>query len=399
MQVINRKLLPVLIKFSRQFPIIWIAGPRQSGKTTLAKMAFPEYRYVSLEDLDNRSFALNDPRGFLRQYPGKVIIDEVQKCPELLSYLQTHVDSVGEMGQFILAGSQQFTLAKGISQSLAGRVALITLLPLSLPELFEFDAPELDSVEFKTAESVRAAVIEDVLIKGMYPAIYSRTADFTMWYSSYYATYLERDIRELTAVHNLDLFDKFVRLCAARSGSLINYAEIANVSGIAMPTVKAWISLLRTSGIIELLQPYSGNLSKRLIKSPKLYFIDTGLLCYLLRITSVLQLVNHPLKGNIFETFMVSEFYKSFLFRGEIPPLYFWRDSKGVEVDIVIERAGKLFPVEIKSAETIAEKMTSSMRAWMMDTSNAEFRGMLLYGGDENRNTSPISARSWRVGV
>jgi len=344
-----------------------------------------------------RSFAQSDPRGFLRQYSGKVILDEVQRCPDLLSYLQTHLDQLGKMGQFILTGSHQFQLAQGISQSLAGRVAVVTLLPLSLSELYDLPRSPLDNPSASDGGIVpKSQSIEKVLYRGMYPAIHSRSANPTAWLSSYYATYVERDVRQITSVHSIKQFDTFVRLAAARSAQITNLTDISNGCGVSVPTVRAWLSILELSGLVKLIPPYFVNHSKRLVKSPKLYFLDSGLLCYLLRVTNEQQLSFHPLKGQIFETFIVSELMKAYANGGEEPPLYFWRDNKDREIDILVDHGSYQWPVEIKFAETFDDSFAKTMGWWLGLPGNAAKNGTVIYGGDKDQSRGNIRVRSWR---
>ncbi|MFC1584182.1 ATP-binding protein [Fibrobacterota bacterium] len=396
----KRLLQTHLLKLSKRFPAVWITGPRQSGKTTLSKTTFKDFIYLSFEDLDNRNYAQNDPRGFLRQFPGTLILDEVQKCPDILPYLQTHMDKVGKNGQFILTGSHQFQLSRSISQSLAGRVAVVTLLPFSLSELFNLPQQAVHKAAEKGSKGIPIRhTIEKTLFKGMYPAVHDRGASPTDWYASYYATYIERDIKEMASIQSLRVFDTFVRLCAARSGCLMNYSEISNESGVSVPTIKAWVSMLEASGIITLIPPYFKNYSKRLIKAPKLYFLDSGLLCYLLRIKDFRQLITHPLKGAVFETLIVSEIIKSFQHNKTEPPLYYWRDHKGREIDLLIDLGPSQWPVEIKSAETVNSSFFKTINWWLALPENPAEYGTIIYGGKEDQDRKPINIRSWRTVV
>lgn len=391
----TRHLARYLTSVAKTFPAVWLMGPRQSGKTTLARTLFPDYHYISFEDLDLRDFAAKDPRGFIRQYPSRVILDEAQRCPDLLSYLQTHLDKEGLNGQFILTGSQQFVLARSIKQSLAGRVAILHLFPFSLSELWECDPVGIDKngrppVQLKST-------LETVIFQGLYPAVHDRNVPPTTWYSSYFATYVERDVQEMMGVKDLALFSTFVRLCAARSGTLLNQSELASAVGLSHSTVHAWLGLLERSGLIFLLQPHHANFSKRLVKTPKLYFMDTGLLCYLLRIQSADQIPTHPLKGALFETWVVSEIAKHFWHRGEEPPLYFWRDHKGQEIDLLVDFGSRLWPVEIKSAETIHSDFVKTIRWWEALEGNRNQGGTVIFGGREPQLREGFCYRPWAV--
>lgn len=370
-------------------------GPRQSGKTTLVRALFPNYRYLSLEDLDLREFATQDPRGFLRQYPSQTILDEAQRCPDLLSYLQTHMDQQGTPGQYILTGSQQFILARSIKQSLAGRVGILHLFPFSLSELWEC-LPVGPDKNGKPPLRMKSP-LETVLFQGLYPAVHDRNVTPTAWYSSYFATYVERDVQEMLGIKDLALFNTFVHLCAARSGTLVNQSEMASTVGLSHGTVRAWLGLLERSGLIFLLQPDHTNFSKRLVKTPKLYFMDTGLLCYLLRIRSADQIPTHPLKGAIFETWVVSEIAKFFWHRGEEPPLSFWRDHKGQEIDLLVDYGDRLWPVEIKSSETIHGDFVKSIRWWGNLNGNRNKGGAVIYGGRDPQIREGYSFRPWAV--
>ncbi|MBN1130685.1 MAG: ATP-binding protein [Chitinispirillaceae bacterium] len=399
MNAIKRHVENRLGKTARSFPALWITGPRQAGKTTLAKRVFGSYTYVSFEDMDMRSFAKKDPRAFLRQFSDRVILDEVQKCPDILSYLQTHIDELGGSGHYVLTGSHQFQLAASISQSLAGRVAIVNLLPFSLSERYGLTPVPVDSTGSAGGGMLPAGhTLEKILFQGMYPAIHSRKIDATAWLSSYYATYLERDVREVTSVHNLHQFDTFVRLCAARTGNMVNFTEISSSCGASLPTIKSWLSILEMSGIIKLVQPYFVNFSKRLVKTPKLYFLDTGLLCYLLRIADESQLAFHSLKGRIFESFIVSEVIKSFCNALAEPPVYFWRDSKGREIDLLLDLGRYLWPVEIKASETVSDSFFDTLNWWFDLPGNRAKNGTVVYGGKGSQRRGAINVRSWRQG-
>ena len=335
--MIKRESHDVIIELSRSFPVVTITGPRQSGKTTLAKMAFPEKEYVSMEDPGIREYAENDPIGLLNQYPEGAILDEIQRVPDLLSYIQVIVDEKQINGFYILTGSNQFEYIKSISQSLAGRTGILKLLPFSFNEIY----------------TNRETVVDEILYTGYYPRIFDQKIKPVHFYTSYLMTYLERDIRNIIRVHDLSLFQKFVELCAGRTGQVLNKNSLANECGISNKTIEEWLSVLETSFIIFRLRPYHNNWNKRIVKSPKLYFLDTGLVSYLLRIESAQQIKNHPLRGEIFETFIVNEFLKRRLHFGNRENIYYFRDNNNNEVDLVIDTGYGPVPVEIKSGQTI----------------------------------------------
>lgn len=394
--MIKRTLTRSLLESARNNPVVFITGPRQSGKTTLATMSFPKYRYVSLEDLDQRQFAAEDPRGFLETYNGFVILDEIQRVPELLSYIQTEVDRDDTAGRFILTGSQQLLLMQKVGQTLAGRAALHQLLPFSLSELI--GAPPIDPFridEMNKAGKKPAYSLEQILHQGLYPRIYDKNLPAHKWLGDYYRMYVERDVRDVLKIGNLDAFQKFVRLCAGRCSQLLNLSSLANDCGITHPTAKQWISVLQASFIVTLISPHHANFSKRMIKSPKLYFLDTGLLCYLLRIRDSEDLKTHAMRGAIFESFTVSEIHKSFAHIGEEPPLYFWRDRTGHEVDLIIDLGQKVIPVEMKSSRTIASDFFNGLRYWLSLKGNTQTSGVLIYGGEERSKRDDISVKPW----
>ncbi len=381
--MIKRTLSDKLIALSKKFPIVSIIGPRQSGKTTLTRMVLEDYEYISLEDPDEREFALADPRGFLKRFTGGVILDEIQRAPILLSYIQGIIDKNSSPGRFILTGSQQLHVMDKVSQTLAGRTAIVILLPFSLNELL--GEPSADPWKINTLPDKRERPpfsLEKILYQGLYPRIHDKGLDAQDWLSAYYRTYVERDVRDITNIGNLETFQRFVRLCAGRTGQLLNHSSLATDCGISHTTARHWISLLQAGFIIHLLPPHHANFSKRIIKSPKLYFLDTGLLSYLLRIREPDDFPVHAMKGAIFETFVISELYKAFAHRGEIPPLYFWRDRTGHEVDVIIDTGKKLIPVEIKSGETITSSLFDGLRYFTSLGSPASPTGVLIHGGE-----------------
>lgn len=381
MSMIPRTAHKTLKKLALSYPALVVTGPRQSGKTTLTKAVFPDKPYVSLEEMDMREFAVSDPRGFLGQYPHGAILDEVQRCPDLFSYLQSRLDTAKKMGLFVLTGSQQFGLISGIAQSLAGRVAKISLLPFSLHEL----------QDTKKAPNK----IEDLLFKGLYPPIYDRGLEPHIWYNNYVDTYLERDVRQLINVRDLSSFQRFIRMCAARTGQLLNLSNLASDCGITHNTAKAWVSVLEASYIVHLLQPHHKNFNKRLIKSPKLYFYDPGLATWLLNIQSADQLVTHSARGQLFETWAVSELLKYRFNNALSSNLYFWRDSAGHEVDILIDRADKLLPVEIKSGQTVASDFFDGLKKFQKLADNSAGNATLIYGGAQVQNREIINVVPW----
>lgn len=343
-RIIEQKIRDMLTKF----PVLTLTGTRQCGKTTLLKKSLPEYKYISLEDKDIRDFAQNDERGFLASVGTKVIIDEAQRVPDLFSYIQTLVDSNNVEGQYILTGSHNFLLMENISQSLAGRCAVLKLAPFSIQEL-------------KAADFLPDS-IWTLLLQGSYPRIYDKSLKPEDYFPSYVSTYIERDVRSLKHITDTSTFIRFVKLCAARTAQVLNITELANSAGISVPTVMGWLSILEQSYIVFRLSPYHNNFSKRLVKSPKLYFYDTGLLCYLLGIESESQLEESNFKGHIFETLVISEYLKSRFFVGKVPECFYWRDTNQNEVDLLVEQAGELYAYEIKLAQTMNKNFTATLQ-------------------------------------
>lgn len=378
--MLHRQAASVLLQKAKQYPVLAMTGPRQAGKSTLAKMLFPKKPYLSLEDLDHRQFAIEDPRGFLAQFSHGAILDEVQHCPALFSYLQTVVDANPQLGSFVLTGSQQFGLSATITQSLAGRVGLVQLLPFSFYEL-------------QTAERAPKK-IEELLFTGCYPSIYDRHIPPSTWLSDYVMTYVERDVRQLLNIQDLRTFHRFLQMCAARTGQLLNLSSFASDCGISHNTAKAWISVLEASYILFLLPPHFKNFNKRLTKSLKLYFYDTGLACLLLGIQHHEQLITHPMRGALFETWVVSELIKNRFNQGLLSNLYFWRDSQGHEIDILIDEGDQQIPIEVKAGKTIAKDYFSGIDYWQM-LNGATNTAWLVYAGDENQIRKNAAVLSW----
>ncbi|MCW5622436.1 MAG: ATP-binding protein, partial [Burkholderiales bacterium] len=350
--------------------MIALTGPRQSGKTTLARAAFPDRPYVSLEDLDELALAERDPRGFLARFPGGAVIDEAQRCPVIFSYLQGRVDAERQMGAFVLTGSQQFGLMVGNTQTLAGRVGSVQLLPFGLYELAEAGLAQDE--------------LDRLMLRGLYPAIYDRPLDPSRWYADYVATYVERDVRQMSAIHDLSLFRRFVAMCAARTGQLLNLHSLANDCGISHPTARAWLSILEASYVVFLLQPHHRNFGKRLVKTPKLYFHDTGLAAMLLGIQDEAHMSVHPSRPALFETLVVNEFLKVRYNHGQRSNLYFWRDHVGNEIDLLLEYGAGLMAVEIKSGRTMTSDYLIGLHKWSVLAGSGTQQLHLVFGGDRS---------------
>lgn len=381
-QFIARSAQGTLERLTKSFPVVGITGPRQAGKTTLARHYYPQKPYISLEDPDQLDFAQSDPRRFLDQFKQGAILDEVQRCPELFSYIQRIVDDAQQMGQFILTGSQQFGFREKMTQTLAGRIGLIHLLPFSAEEL-------------QASASVPTSV-DELMHKGFYPPVYDRNIQVNDWYSAYVQTYIERDVQQLIKVKDLNSFRTFLRICAGRAGQLVNLSNIGNDCGISHNTVKEWLSVLEASYIIFQLQPHFNNFSKRLIKSPKLYFHDTGLLAWLLGIKQAEQISMHSMRGPIFENFIISEFLKHQYSKGEPSNLYMWRDNSGLEIDLIIDQGDTLIPIEIKSGQTISKDFFKNLIKWRELAGDKSQEAYLIYGGDEGQSRSHAEVLSWR---
>jgi len=384
---VKRRLQSQLKRMARIFPVVTVTGPRQSGKTTLCKMAFPRANYLSLEDPELRAYADQDPRGFIDDHAGKTIIDEVQRVPDLLSSIQVAVDRKKEMGRFILTGSANLSLLDTVSQSLAGRTALLTLLPMSFDELKKFpSAPQK---------------LFEALLAGAYPAIFDREMAPGEWFASYVGTYIERDVRQLLNIGDRSTFQSFLKLCAGRTGQLLNLSSLGSDCGVVHNTIKAWLSVLETSYLIHRLPPFFRSVRRRLIKTPKLHFLDSGLICYLLGIREVEQLQLHPLRGAVFESWVVSEVLKSLLHRGREPDAHFFRDRKGHEVDLLLSHPDKLTAVEVKSSRTVASSFFDELdhfEQWATtETSVRRVSKVLVYGGERRQQRKKGEVLPWSL--
>lgn len=367
--------------YLKKYPVLVLTGPRQSGKTTFLKNQFPDYTYVNLENLDFRRYAMNDPNAFITEFQGKVILDEVQRVPELFSYIQTKVDQDRIMGQYILSGSQNFHLMRSITQSLAGRVALFKLLP--------FDQEEMHVAGWLDADYAVN------LQRGFYPALYDRDISSKVFYSNYLQTYVERDLSELIHVKDLKQFRNFIGLCAARAGQLLNLNSLANECGISQPTAKSWISVLETSYIVYQLQPLHSNFNKRITKSAKLYFYDTGLLCYLLKINDASSVKTSSSKGSLFENFVINEYLKQNYHNNLMHDFWFWRDAVGHEVDLIWQDSDKLNVVEIKASETIMPNLFNGL-AYFDKLASAQIASKtLVHSGTFNQQRTVARVQSW----
>ena len=378
--MIDRSIQATIKEACRYFSVITVTGPRQSGKTTLIKMLFPDFHYYTLENPDTKLFALNDPVGFLQSHETGIILDEVQNAPELFSYIQGLVDENKER-KFILSGSSNFALMKNISQSLAGRTAVFELLPLSFSEI---------------SELAQEKAIDEILFDGFYPAIYSGEKTPSLLYPNYVKTYLDRDVRDLLNVKNITQFHTFLRLCAGRIGSLFNASELANEVGVSVPTINSWLSVLQASYIVFMLPPYFENIKKRLIKHPKLYFTDTGLACYLLDIENATQLSRDKMRGHLFENFVVMDALKNRYNKGKQSNLYFYRDSNQNEVDLLL-RTGNDFEIkEIKSSMTYNPDFEKGIKHFSDIFKNRVIGKQVIYCGELENATSDIKLLNFR---
>lgn len=379
--MIPRKITEKIIALSKKYPVISLTGPRQTGKTTLLKAIYKDLPHVSLEDTDNKTLAMQDPRGFLSNYPQGAVLDEVQNVPGLFSYIQGIVDN--QDVQFVLSGSQNFLLLEKITQSLAGRAAILKLLPFSLEEL------KATGISFES--------YEDAVFKGFYPRIYDKDIHPSDFFPSYINSYIERDVRQIKNIDNLSTFSAFLQLCAGRTGQLLNIQSMATDAGVSPNTAKSWLSILEASYIIYMLQPHYKNFNKRLVKSPKLYFYDSGLACALLKLESVEQLKTHYLKGNLFENFVINEFFKFKLNKGRSPNFYFWQSKSKKEIDLLVDEGGRLLPFEIKSSKTKQMHLLDNLLYWKTLNEQEDYDNLnVIFGGNESFNTSQGNFISWR---
>lgn len=382
--MVQRTLLPQLLARAASFPVLVLTGPRQSGKTTLVRHAFPSHAYVSFEALDNRAWAMEDPRGFLAAHRDGAVLDEVQRVPELLSYLQGEVDDRPAPGRFVLTGSQNLNLLESVSQSLAGRAGLLTLLPFDGAELAQI-RPGLD--------------LWETVWRGGYPAIHARGLPAYEWLQSYITTYIERDVRQVLGVRDLLAFQTFLALCAGRTASLLNLSGLGSDAGVNYNTIKSWVSVLEASYVAFRVPVWHRNLNRRLIQAPKLHFVDSGVVCALLGIESSAQLRTHPLRGALFETWVASEVLKSFVHAGRTPRMSFLRDQTGHEVDLVIEDAGRALAVECKSGQTVADDAFKDLNfvANVARDRGIALEQILVYGGDVAQTRRGGRVLPWRA--
>lgn len=386
----------VLQAAASRMPVVTLVGPRQSGKTTLVRTVFPDHAYVSLERPDERAMALEDPIDFLDRFSGPVILDEVQRAPELLSYIQDRVDRDGQPGGFILTGSHHLLLMEGVSQTLAGRTEILELYPLSVAELLNRPPLDPDTLDALDIEGPAPELdLWDLLWRGLYPRIWDHDLPADRWLASWIRTYVERDLRQVLRVGDLDAFQRFLRLCAGQTAQVLNLSQLAADTGISQPTAKQWLSALRTGFVVATAPAHHANFRKRVRKRPRLHFLDSGIVCALLGIPDPDTLRTHPLRGPIFESYVFAELLKTFANRGRAAPLYFWRDTGGHEVDILVDLGTRLVPFEIKSGKTVASDMLDGLAWWTGLDANPNEGGVLVHGGTRAEKRRGFVIRPW----
>lgn len=369
--IIPREIRNECISMAKSYPVVTITGPRQSGKTTLTKIVFPGKPYISLEDPDIRRLAIEDPRGLFDMYPDGCIIDEIQRVPDLLSYIQTIVDAKKQNGRYILTGSNQFHLMQNISQSLAGRTSVLKLLPLTLSEANKFN---------------QNYTLDEWMVRGFYPRIYDEALDPVKAYRNYFETYIQRDVRQLINIKDMRLFERFIKLCAGRTGQLFNASHLADETGVSVPTIKSWISILEASYIIFFLEPYYANIKKRLIRSPKIYFYDTGFCSYLLNIETAEQMSRDPLRGGLFENLIILELIKSRYNEGLDHNLFFYRDSHQNEIDVLFKQGNRFNCIEIKSGKTFHPGFVKGLEYFYRNFPKQINKSFCIYSGDNEHS-------------
>ncbi len=393
-----RILASALRRAAGALPVVAVIGPRQSGKTTLVRHTFPEHDYVSLERPDHRQRALADPMGFLESLGSRVVLDEVQRAPELLSWIQGRVDEVPDPGRFVLTGSQNLLLMQQVSQSLAGRVAILQLLPLTVAELYGRRTWAPDALDEVPHDGSAPPVgVWDAVWAGFYPRIHDRGLDAGEWLADYRRTYVERDVRDVLRIMDLDAFDRFLCLTAARTGQELNLSELAADAGIAQPTAKQWLTALRIGFLVTLLPPHHVAYRKRLRKRPKLHFLDTGLACHLLGIRDPATLARHPLRGALFESYVVGELVKAFSNARRDAPLFHWRDARGHEVDVLVDMGSRVLPLEVKSGMTVPPDAVSALRRWTSLPGNPHEGGVLVHGGGASFRLHGVAVLPWHL--
>lgn len=378
----KRLLAKKLREAATSFPVTVLTGPRQSGKTTLLKSLFPDRKYINLENPDDLMMMKEDPRGILENHGHEWIIDEVQNMPELLSYIHGIIEQKSHPGRFVLSGSQNILLLEAVSESLAGRAAILELLPLSYSE-------------YLTHENLPRLSLWDFLFYGGYPRPYQEKLDFAQWYTSYIKTYVERDVRRVIKVGDLTRFQLFMRICASRHAQELNVTEMAGNCGISVPTATSWLSVLEACYIVHKLPPYFKNFNKRLVKTPKLYFYDSSLVCRLMGLNAPEQLRQPEFAGPLFEGFIISEFLKESFARGENLPFYFWKQHQGLEVDLLVQVGGKLLACEMKSTATYDSKFLATIKKWQELTAAKAEDCYLIYGGDRSFTQNGIHVCAW----